>query len=114
MTVDILLVSAALVTYFGWRYVTQRQVRKRLPELLANGAQIVDVRTPGEFAAGHAPNSVNIPLDRLEKGLNMLDQSRPVIVCCASGTRSAMAAVALRRKGFPEVVDGGTWRNVSL
>lgn len=114
MTPTDLILPGALVIYFGWRFFSQMQVRKRLPELIAKGAQIVDVRTPGEFAGGHAPNSVNVPLDRLESGLTQLDPSRPVIVCCASGTRSGMAAIILRRNGFSDVVNGGTWRNVCV
>lgn len=109
-----LILPGALIIYFGWRFYSQTQVRKRLPDLIARGAQIVDVRTPGEFAAGHAANSVNIPLDSLDAGLKKLDKSRPIVVCCASGTRSGMAATILRQKGFTEVVNGGTWRNVSM
>jgi len=41
-----------------------------------------------------------------------LDRNRPVIVCCASGTRSAMAAFRLRRLGFSRVVNAGSWRSL--
>lgn len=82
-----------------------------MPGLIARGGAIVDVRSPSEFAAGNNPASVNIPLGELESRLKTLDPGRPVMVCCASGTRSAMAATLLRRHGFKEVVNLGPWRN---
>ncbi len=72
----------------------------------------MDVRSPGEFAGGHAEGSVNIPLQELEQRIKELDPSRWVIVCCASGTRSAMARRRLRARGFERVLNAGSWRNV--
>ena len=65
--------------------------------------QLVDVRTPAEFAAGHIPEAVNIDVrgenfDRDAKA--KLDPSRPVAVYCRSGARSKTAARALTEKGF--------------
>src|SRR5690606_27072438 len=73
------------------------------------GAQIVDVRTPGEFGGGHVRGSVNIPLDTLDRGISRLRKDLPVITCCASGMRSASAKAMLERAGFAEVVNGGGW-----
>lgn len=54
---------------------------------------LVDVRSPGEFAAGHVPGSINVPLDRLEQELAVLfpDKDKPLLVYCLSGARSGMA-----------------------
>jgi rhodanese-related sulfurtransferase len=82
-----------------------------VPRLRREGAQVVDVRSPGEFAGGHAEGSVNIPLDELEQRAGELDRGRWVIVCCASGTRSAMARHRLRKHGFERVLNAGPWRN---
>ncbi|MBI5624764.1 MAG: rhodanese-like domain-containing protein [Elusimicrobia bacterium] len=79
--------------------------------MLSRGAVVVDVRTPEEFAVGANHKSVNIPLDQLEGRLKELDPEKPVLVCCASGTRSAMAAQLLKRHGFKEVVNIGPWQN---
>ena len=51
------------------------------------------------------------PLGGLDARAGELDASKPVIVCCASGTRSAMAAAVLARRGFKEVVNAGPWAN---
>ena len=111
MTGDYILLGI-IAAYFGWRILNAFLVRRRLPSLLNEGAQIVDVRGPGEFAAGHAANSVNIPLQQIGERASELDPERPVIVCCASGTRSAMAAHRLRRLGFNRVVNAGSWRSL--
>jgi rhodanese-related sulfurtransferase len=111
MTADYLLVGL-LVAYVAWRVLSSVRVRRQLPTLLGEGAQVVDVRGPGEFAAGHAANSLNIPLQEIDARAGELDRNRPVIVCCASGTRSAMAAHRLRRLGFGRVVNAGSWRSL--
>ena len=99
-----------VAAYFAWRLLSSILVRRRLPTLRDQGAQLVDVRGPAEFAGGHAPGSVNIPLQEIGERAGELDPSRPVVVCCASGTRSAMAAHRLRRQGFKHVVNAGSWR----
>jgi len=101
----------AVAAWFGWRFLKFRSVKARLPELLSRGAVIVDVRSPAEYAAGARPGSLNIPLGELAGRAKALDASKPVIVCCASGTRSGMAAGILKSKGFKEVVNAGPWAN---
>jgi hydroxyacylglutathione hydrolase len=64
-------------------------------QLLASGALLVDVREEREYAAGHAPGAVNLPLSRLRKGRESLPEGRDVVVMCRSGHRSAMAARSL-------------------
>ncbi len=72
--------------------------------------QILDVRRPGEFAAGRVPGARHVSLDRLESECATLDRSRPLAVVCQSGYRSSTACSLLRRKGFTELrnVTGGT------
>jgi rhodanese-related sulfurtransferase len=106
------LLLGLVVAYFGWRVLSVVRVRRQLPVLRAAGAQVVDVRSLAEFAGGHAAGSVNLPLNELEQRLKELDPDRPVIVCCASGTRSAMAAHRLRRNGFKRVLNAGSWRSL--
>ena len=60
-------------------------------ELVKNGAQIIDVRTPGEFNGGHIKGAKNIPLQSLGNNLSKINKNKPVITCCASGARSAAA-----------------------
>jgi len=81
-------------------------------ELIKNGAQIIDVRSKGEFQGGHLKNSINIPLDTLEINLSKLKKDKPVITCCASGMRSASAKSILKSNGFTEVHNGGGWMSL--
>ncbi|NCI47886.1 rhodanese-like domain-containing protein [Sediminibacterium soli] len=78
-------------------------------ELVANGAQIIDVRTKPEYHTGHIAGSVNIPLQELGASLSRISKDKPVITCCASGMRSASAKSILRSQGFSEVHNGGGW-----
>ena len=65
--------------------------------------QLVDVRTPAEFAAGHIPMAKNIDVrgENFDKEADrQLDKSRPVALYCRSGARSKTAAQALAAKGY--------------
>lgn len=103
----------AVLTFYGVRWIRVMRVRLRLPRLRQEGATFVDVRTAAEFAAGHAGGTRNIPLDELVARSGELDPERWVVLCCASGTRSGMAAGLLRRQGFRKVANAGSWRNVA-
>jgi phage shock protein E len=81
-----------------------------LARLIAEKAEpyiLVDVRTPEEYAGGHIPTAVNIPVSTIAKNLPTEDRSALVIVYCASGRRSASARAALEALGFTRVVDFG-------
>jgi len=79
-------------------------------QLMKEGAVIIDVRTPGEFSAGHIKGSINIPVNKLVHSLPKLkDKNKPVITCCASGMRSASAKSILQSNGYAYVYNGGSW-----
>ena len=80
-----------------------------LKELVKNGAQIIDVRSPAEFQSGHIKGAINIPLQSLDKNLAKIKKDKPVITCCASGMRSSSAKSILKAKGYNEVHNGGGW-----
>lgn len=82
-----------------------------IARMIADGALILDVRTPAEYHEGHALTAVNIPLDLLPAELPRLDKHRPIVTCCRSGMRSASAAAMLTRNGFM-AHNGGTWQRV--
>jgi phage shock protein E len=77
--------------------------------------QLLDVRTPPEFAAGHIPGAINCNLydDNFAEQLQKLDKNRPVMLYCRSGARSATASKQMEEMGFSEIYDlrGGylTW-----
>ena len=74
---------------------------------------ILDVRTTSEYARGHIDGSVNIPLDSLSCSLTQIpDKSKPLILCCASGSRSSTAKMLLEVAGYTRVVNGGGWKEL--
>jgi rhodanese-related sulfurtransferase len=81
-------------------------------DLLQRGAIIVDVRSIQEFESGHIPTSINIPLPTIASNLKKLDNTKPIITCCASGIRSASAKAILKSNGFKEVINGGGWSSL--
>ena len=66
-------------------------------------AQIVDVREANEWAGGHIPDAIHIPLGQLTQRQKKLDRSRPVILVCRSGSRSMLGAKMLKEAGFENV-----------
>ncbi len=70
---------------------------------IGSSTQIIDVRTPSEFNAGHVKGAGNIALASLEENLGQIKTDKPVIVHCKSGTRAAMAYSILRKNGFKDV-----------
>ena len=76
----------------------------------AKETQFIDVRTKEEYAGGHAPKTVNFPLDSLEKDLVKLDKNQPVYVICQTGRRSQKGSEILQKAGFKSIynVNGGT------
>ena len=84
-----------------------------LKSVISEGAFLVDVRTPGEFAQGHVKGSVNIPLDTVASQLPKFKNKKNIVVFCRSGGRSSQAKSILNQKGFTNVVNGGTWHHVS-
>lgn len=69
--------------------------------------QLIDVRTPEEFASGHLPNAINIPLQEMSSRLGEISQDEPVVLYCRSGNRSGQAAQLLGEEGFTQVLDLG-------
>ncbi len=80
---------------------------------LRGGAPLVDVRTPAEFAGGHPPGAINIPLAELQSRVGKLrkQKSKTLVLCCASGARSRAAARLLHAAGIDQVLDLGPGSN---
>jgi rhodanese-related sulfurtransferase len=86
--------------------------KHQITDELKSKAIIIDVRTPAEFQSGHYQGSKNIPLQNLEQKINEIKKyQKPVIVCCASGMRSASACSILKKQGI-ETYDAGSWYNL--
>jgi len=82
------------------------------------GAIVVDVRAPGERARGYIAGSVSVPLSQLTQRMAELPRDRPLVVHCAGGYRSSVAASVLKRAGFSDVCEiaGGltAWQSANL
>jgi phage shock protein E len=104
----VLAVVAVLFRLLKGGRVSQSVVKEKI----AAGASIVDVRTPEEFRQGAFPGAVNIPLQVLRQRIGEIDRSRPVVVYCASGGRSAVAAQVLTAAGYPDVANAGGLRDM--
>lgn len=105
------LLPALVVAFFAWKFWSVKKAKKLIPAYLEKGGVIVDVRSAGEFAQASNPKSKNIPVNEILGRIKELDKSRPVILCCASGTRSGVAVGILKSNGFTEVINAGTWTN---
>ncbi len=76
--------------------------------LVGAGARLVDVRTPAEFAAGHVPGAINIPVDELDRRMAELEsKEQPIVLYCRSGSRSGRAAQMLKSAGYAQIHDLG-------
>lgn len=79
--------------------------------------QIVDVRDPDEWDAGHIDDADHIPMDQVEQRLDEIDEDTPVVAVCRSGARSGEVAEDLQARGYDaENLEGGmeAWRDEGL
>jgi len=115
-TLVILLTVAALWLVINW--MKNRGVKKMSPadaqkSLDTQRGIILDVRTKDEYLERHIPKSILIPLDRLEEEVEkkLPDKNSEIIVYCASGSRSAIAARLLAKLGYTNVYNLGSINN---
>jgi len=124
---NILLVAIAIVSGVGlvWPILRPSGAKTVSPSeatMLINreDAIVLDVRETSEFVTGHLPEARNIPAGKLKDRLNEIEnfKERPLILCCASGVRSAGACGDLKKLGFNKLYNlaGGVdaWRGASL
>ncbi len=104
--------TAAVVAVAGWlvvrRFLKGGKVSQNVVvEMIKAGGQVVDVRSPEEFRDGFYPGAVNIPVSDLGRRMAELKKDQGVVLYCASGARSGMAARILKQAGFTQVVNAG-------
>ena len=108
--VNLAALVALNILHGVFRQVHVDQVR----ELVESGACIIDVRTPGEFQAGHLINAVNIPLGQLRQRLEEIPRDRPVYLHCRTSQRSYNAIMALQGRGFDNLYNiSGSFLGIS-
>ncbi len=93
-------------------YYTVRQINKVKALGKEQQALLVDVREPKEYASGHIKGAINLPLRSLTDHLDQIPKTRPVILYCSTGYRTAMGVMALQMlgydnvRGFPPSIEG--------
>jgi rhodanese-related sulfurtransferase len=96
---------------------TKEVSREEAQQLVAEGAQLIDVRAQHEWDAGRIEGAKHLPLAELSERVGELDDGRPVVLYCRGGNRSTMAADALTAAGYDAAkLTGGIvgWAEVDL
>jgi phage shock protein E len=105
------LVGVAIVAFLAFkRLMLIAPARAR--QLLDGGGIVVDVRSEAEFRDGHLPRAINIPLDRLGREVDRRypDKDRVILLHCLSGGRSGIGKGVLKRQGYRQVYNLGSFR----
>ena len=84
--------------------------------MVANGALLVDVRTPEEFSAGHVEGAINIPHMDVATRVSEFgeNKNREIVLYCRSGHRSGMAQESLKGLGYSKVFNAGAYQKWAL
>ena len=108
-----LLFLGLVFIFLRWRSGTGTVPQAMLQEQLQKGALVLDVRTTAEFASGHYPGAVHIPVSDLADRLSELgDKNRAVVVYCRSGARAGQACSLLKKAGWLHVTNAGGLDNL--
>jgi phage shock protein E len=106
--IGIYIAIGAAALFFAYRAIRNRKASTALVrEKIGSGALVIDVRTPGEYKSGSYPKAKNIPVDALSARMGELPKDKPIILFCASGSRSGQAAILLKRAGYKDVLSAG-------
>lgn len=100
---------AIMIAVFIFIFIKKKNNQKKVGQFMNKNAKIIDVRSKEEFSSASNPKSINIPLDEFEKSIGKFDKTEHIIVCCASGMRSAMALQILKKNGFVNALNAGPW-----
>ncbi len=105
-----LIAAVIIVAFFVLRRIGQISA-KAAREHLKNGAVVIDVRSPGEFAGGHLPQALNMPVDQVETLVprRVKDRSQVLLLHCQSGMRSGAAKKKLQALGYRNAFNLGSY-----
>lgn len=103
----LLIIVVVVVIYSVFTYFYQKRIVKTVKEEEFRAgyrkAQLIDVREPNEFEAGHILGARNIPMSQMKMRMKEIRSDMPVYLYCQSGMRSARAAQFLNRKGYKDL-----------
>lgn len=104
---SLLITIVVIVSYYVFIWLYQRKIVKTVTEEEFKAgyrkAQLIDVREPNEFDAGHILGARNIPLSQIKMRMKEIRPDMPVYLYCQSGSRSARAAQYLYRGGYKDL-----------
>ncbi|MGG6242842.1 rhodanese-like domain-containing protein [Nodosilinea sp. AN01ver1] len=80
-----------------------RDVAKIQAKVAEGKTLFIDVREPSEYAGGHIPEAINIPLRELAQSLDQVPHDQPVMLYCSTGYRTGIGVMALRLLGYDNV-----------
>lgn len=105
--VILILIVAALLLWKQRSFASAEQVGAYLHQ----GALVIDVRNPEEYASGHLPGAQSIPLDQLRSQISRHapDKAQPLLLHCVSGVRSGMGKRMLRKLAYTRVLNVGSY-----
>jgi rhodanese-related sulfurtransferase len=104
------IAGVVIGAFFVWKrfaFISAEAARKHL----AQGALVIDVRSPEEYRSGHVPIAVNIPLGELRESLprRVKDKSQVLLLHCLSGGRSGIAKQQIKGMGYQNVFNLGSY-----
>ena len=119
-----MVITFAFVGWIIWGRIVRPKllgIKKMTADLYINFKEphtLVDVRSEGEWRGGRASNAIHIPLNELGQRMNRIPKGKPVVLLCASGMRSSMAATMLAKAGYASVYNFsggmGSWYAANL
>ena len=109
----IALVIVALILFLRKR--SGQIPAQQASELLSQGALIIDVRSPDEFASGSLPGAINLPHGEIGERITSAapNKDHPILLHCLSGARSGMAQSRLKTLGYTQVHNLGSYARAS-
>jgi phage shock protein E len=111
MTWTSLLIAVAVLVFLLWLKRGGQISAKDAGAYLRSGATVIDVRSAGEFTAGHLAKAVNIPLSEIETVIarKVKDKNQVLLLHCQSGMRSSEAARKLKALGYAHAYNLGSY-----
>ena len=100
----LMLVAGVILMLAGCTTISPAEIQQ-----LSRDVLLIDVREPAEFASGHIPGAINVPLDILPDEISRLvpDLTQEIVVYCRSGARSRSAMRFLEEMGYTNITDLG-------
>ena len=104
----LILGGVFIVTKKDNKTVENKQPVSISAKIIADNGQLIDVRTPEEYATEHAKGSINIPITTIQNGdLTKISKDKPVYLYCRTGHRAGLVKTILEQNGYKNVTNLG-------